>query len=91
MANDESVTFRYSVNPYYSGYIPSLFVQEQKIHHNTLSVKNIRHAAFSGSSDVKPQKVCRAVKGGGVGCISKLIFLLKKESLPETLNFRNLL
>ena len=30
MANNESVTFRHSVNPYYSSYSPSLFLQEQE-------------------------------------------------------------
>ena len=30
MASDESVTFRHSINSYYSSYIPSLFLQERE-------------------------------------------------------------
>ena len=77
MINDESVTIRYSVNPYHSGYSPSLFLQERKVHHNTLEH---RHVAFSGSSDVKPQKHMAAIKGC-VRCISSLNFSKEKAYL----------
>ena len=83
MANDVSVTFRHSVNPYHSGYSSSLFLQEKEE-----SPLKHQHTAFSGSSDVKPQKVW--LLKGVCQVYFKLKFL-KRESLPETLNFRNLL
>ena len=61
------------------------YKNKRKVHHNTLKILIF---VFFGSSDVKPQ---RSWLLKGVSQIHFKFNFLKRESLPETFNFRNLL